>query len=1156
MALPFKRNFENGRQSEQFLNDELITLYEVLKYLPHHKQDHDGEMPPGGKLPGAMNAQIPAGPTEDSSLNYWNGSEWVPFFKKKFQITDQILYVRPVNPVTGQLWLNNGALFYFDGQTWCPVKTVEVNDSQWSTGAFADFELVSPLNPIGQYVVPVGSGNTYVTEYIYNYAGSCNVTNRDEKNYATDRIYCAGQSELTVHLNGILLICGRDYDEYTSNEVAATERGQICSMVHLRVDLQENDVISYNIARKMPVTNVSSLMSHEQHINEDYHQYFYQDQLDYIADNTVVGNGETWDFDWNSPELDEPQEIILGDDYESQFPIPNLATDRVFVDNKYDESYIGESSICFKYKTRDVIHKTVSAIHVNPGKITGIRKRLIKVDKTNSTIAVSPYNTEFYGFRRGESGGSFLIPSKSQDYGDYVTAGDHIILNYYSNQNYDFILAITYEFAWMRADGVMARNKLAELSNGFYLTNLRTPVNIHVDGMKLEEASYDVNTDTQTVIIDDDASNVHIALWSPYKKQFGYIRETDIRQRGVIKLREPVHVPLVFVGGTLIHPVTGGLEFSEDGRYIYVPTYGFPSIDENGTPVTIPINQMRNMQWCVIDLISDDYEEQIRQWGTVSETMGSYIASDNDQLIDNEMHYEGDINNTPDENGIYEYILGSGRIVEASEAVIHYDPEMIRPEDSILLFIDGLLVPQDQIDRDPEKGIIVVRDGLVEGQEYVLLKDIDGAIYNSTTMIPSFSTGYFSDSLVYMNGQLLCNTNCITTLNTPEQELREGIVDNEVRYFITNDITGEGYWAIYNQYSYAWRTLEEDDPDLDDILLIVNGYENMLTSVRLNVPHTDQDDITIFTFKFANDLTGLTEVGQATFLKLDEEDDVPIFTIGTPHYGYNIGQLNVFRNGVKLVRGRDYEETSQGKWFRMLADYEEDDIIQYIIEPIERGYSYGHKTVTMTKEDAVNTNIYKIDDTNQMTLYPGRLTVYVNGIRIPNTDWALVTPKTIMLRYTNYKAVGSTHNFPDEEFVGEDYAPILVHHELPDSITVELRQDYDRKEKTIYLSRDMNELYIEDAELDASILETTDEVLFYLNGQFTGLSRNKNSSYRLDRYKGCIAFFDPEFIEASTKDGLKSLFDQNNYIYTAWKKMTGKTEYEPGRRNALTIVWR
>ena len=47
-----------------------------------------------------------------------------------------------------------------------------------------------------------------------------------------------------------------------------------------------------------------------------------------------------------------------------------------------------------------------------------------------------------------------------------------------------------------------------------------------------------------------------------------------------------------------------------------------------------------------------------------------------------------------------------------------------------------------------------------------------------------------------------------------------------------------------------------------------------------------------------------------------------------------------------------------------------------------------------------------------------------------------------------------------------------------------------------------------------------------------------------------------DFVEAASKDVVKNLFDQDNYMYAAWKKMTGKSAYTSDKKNALTIVWR
>ena len=102
----------------------------------------------------------------------------------------------------------------------------------------------------------------------------------------------------------------------------------------------------------------------------------------------------------------------------------------------------------------------------------------------------------------------------------------------------------------------------------------------------------------------------------------------------------------------------------------------------------------------------------------------------------------------------------------------------------------------------------------------------------------------------------------------------------------------------------------------------------------------------------------------------------------------------------------------------------------------------------------------------------------------------------------------------------------------------------------------MTELYMDDYGLPHEILESKDEVLFYLNGQFTGLSRSKDNSYRLDIYKGCIAFQDSKFLEICATDRLKNLFNMNNRTYNAWKALNHKEIYENTKQNALTIVWR
>ena len=80
---------------------------------------------------------------------------------------------------------------------------------------------------------------------------------------------------------------------------------------------------------------------------------------------------------------------------------------------------------------------------------------------------------EFYGFRRDRVGGEFLIKSKNIDFGDYVVAGDKIVLNRTAAQNYDYVVAITYEFAWAKSNGSMSKHGKADTASSYYIVNMK-----------------------------------------------------------------------------------------------------------------------------------------------------------------------------------------------------------------------------------------------------------------------------------------------------------------------------------------------------------------------------------------------------------------------------------------------------------------------------------------------------------------------------------------------------------------------------------------------------------------------------------------------------------------------------------------------------------
>lgn len=1039
MTLPYKRNFNIGRQSDQFLNEQLHIIFEALKNINYRKNENRGE-DPESVLDGALWFD-----KIDEALKYWDTRtlKWNPIFSKKFQLIDQILNVTmPANPQTGQLWIYNGVLMYFDGSQWQTVKAIMQDETQWSNAAFENFSIISPLSALDNVVVNVE---------------------------------------------------GEDFSEW----------------------LEE-----FKNWKK------------EDHTNTNF----------------IVPAGKKWGEDgFEEPEIkgpDTPMEVP--ENLKSQFVVPNLDTDRIFIDRDHDKNYETISKICVQYPTKDIIDSTVSAVHLNPNRLSKITKRLIKVNKLNSTIEISAYNTEFYGFRHGEHGGEFLIESNNQDEGDYILSNDCIILNYNATQNYDYILAITYEFNSYRSDGSIGVWDQSKPTTSFFLSNLQEPINVHVEGLKVEEAAYDVDFENKTVTFseEEDVSSLEVQMWSPYKKQFGYIRETDLEGNGIIKLLRKVAIPLVFVGGTLIHPLYGGLKF--EGDKIIVPNYS-------------GIDSMKNMAWCVVDLYSGVGQEYMyNERGTTTQVEAYYQTGEQDYLDGNGnfvMH--GTLSSEIDKDGFRDFILASGIVSGVNTIGIPYNNTKITKDDGVILFIEGLMISDDEIERDHKNGVITLKNiQLKEGMEYVLLRDHDKILYTSANMSAALSTGLLDDSLVYLNGKLLANENCVTTTSSEEDEA-VNCVNNEIKYFIFNDYSDDpGTWKIFDEYTYTWNNLSEDE--IEWVKLIVSSYSNQLSSVKINVDYDEDDELYIYSFKLSNSNSGVLKFGECSFVENDEDDGLQVWKTGTDAWAFGQSVLNIYRNGIKLIPNIDYKELSEHNYIKMISPIDLTDRLTYIVEPIEAGESVGHETILMGPESAIQPNIYKVDEGDSIPdLYPGRLTVYINGIRLPNEDWTLMDNKRIMLKYNNYKTLGSANNYPEETYLKDDNNTFKIKHNWPDYILVEIRKDYDRQERTIELDvSDNYEIAVDDYNIDSEILETSDEILFFLNGQFLNLSRSKYQDYRLDKYKGCIAFLNSEFMSAINTDPLKTLFDRNALIYSAWKKQTGKDSYESNMKNRLTIIWR
>ena len=1060
MTLPYNRNFNKGRQSEQFLNEELHRVFTALKNINYKKEEKEG-VEPESPLDGALWFDKAC-----NQLKYYDLSSrsWRCVFSPLFQITSNIMSLTtPNEPVLGQLWIYNGVLTYFDGSQWQPIRAIEQSSTQWSNAAFEDFQIVSPLN--SNYLFSRNDDSEYNTNYREEVAGE----------WSTE----------------IGLEYQDEYPTYKTPDVNAVNR----------------------------------------------------------------------------------------------YLIPNVHNDRLFLDNSLDCSFAEVNDIAVEYPESITAGKILTAVHLNPGKLKNIRKQLFKVDKVNPSIRISAYNTEFYGFRLDRFGGEFLVPSKSQDSGDYIVSGDAIILNRQAAQNYDYIMAITFDFLWSKADGALYKHSNDAPESSFYIANRKSDnFSVHANGIMLEEAGYTVDVSNNTVTISDDIDGLDIDVWSPMAKQYGYIRETQLDGTGIIRLHKTVTEPLVFVGGILLDPdEIKKYNTQIDKQIIYIPK----DIAE--------IDDLHNLPWCVVDLF--DIDGLVEESSGAPATLSSLDVSKASSILDNgEVELlDGTLNTSNDltdvsNSSIYSYTMQSGYIeLDDDNLYIRYDKNKVNKSSRFLLFINGLLVCTDTIIslakysegeyyiglRDDINGILTLNNEEISaGDRYTLIVDNKGIVYSHLDIEPAFNIGLISDGLIYADGRLLLESRDFSTYDTEERESTKQPENGATFFFINNETTSDGgqvvqsgYWATYNSYSYKWERAE--DTTQDRLSFMRSGctrYARILKvdediALKLYPEGSNQEvNIRIYSFRFANAVSGTFSIGEGCYAydEVVDEYSYPVIKLGT-RYSYGSDTLNLYLNGVKLIAGQDYKEMEDtSKVLLFVESYDsEKDKVQYIVEPLETGEVLGFRTVVLDRDNVLGPNIYCLDKDSDISLYPGRLTVYVNGIRLSNNEWLLIDNEKIMLRFSDYIARGSSSNFPITAHINSRGYQYNVTNRYPDYITVEIRKDYDRKEQSLIYdgSKDNGVISIEEKELPPELLDTCDEVLFYLNGQFSGLAKT-NNDYYLDKAKNAIIIKNKEFLNVLRKEDRLSQLLSNKAQLEDWRRRTGKQEYEPNKKSKLTLVWR
>lgn len=1016
-----------GRSSEELYNSELYKLFEVMQHIIDKPDDPN--VGPLTSRDGALWLDRSVG----GDLKFKTDGTWKTVFNDRFRMICEILSPEePSVPVSGQLWLNDGILMYFSGSEWLPVKSVNVA-AEFNLSAFEQFLIISPIKAAGKLVVDEDNTNVGVIQKLY----------KEEVFKVIDPVktYTLQNGTYYLSTNSVnVYVDGRKLPRSFYQEVDESN-----------VKITNTDALESSSAAKHTVVI--------EYINKEAY-----DQYEPSAVNSLV-----------------PSET------HTQFLLPSVELDRFFIDGMHTHDYTELSDVAIEYPTAGLQGKLASAIHINPKKLTNIKKRLFKINPNNPVIPVTETNTEFYGIKSGI--GKFLL--KAKEHAEYSSVPLGIKLSEEAVLKYDFIETITYEFKNVKGNGTMTKGRvqLSETTS-IYIGDISDSLCIFTQGLYLDE-------DVDNYVYEDGFiklkmdGKMDVGVIAFPKKETGTITSLNAKKEGIIHINKTYKRSLVFVYGENVDWSVADYTFdSTDSSIIYVK------------------DAKVGMKYAIVETHVDDPNEEM------------YVSS-------------GIIQKDPDTQDTY----------------IEIPPGSISEEDGVILFVNGLLIMKSDVTVDTANNRIEVSGGLKEGLSYMLLKDSSGRfIFSDYVSFNTIPLGHFSDAtLVYIENQLATDGRAVYTSRLPEKGY-----EGEIKQLLTNDSSD---WYYYTNTNGWVMFTEEADIDL------LNGTAASYTSddYTINIlQNFGKKECVYYSYQYANSVEQPLLRGVIKSLATKEEYRTAFNHV----FPANKNALSIWQNGL-----RQYPDTTGdpenfngvlevgNSLFKMPNPI--DGIIFYVVEKPEGTETKSCERQILTYKDVIEgtSNVFKTD----ISLYPGNVRVFVSGLRQPESAFKIIDNYRIMIKD---EVLAYPGNFPKETIELEDGSFIEIEHQHPDSILIEVRQDYGLKEITLpvrYAGQnewsvaavDSNDITKGGDGLPESIIDSKDFVMIYINGLAYG------KDYKIDADQQKIILTNETITSTLGVDPLDEFFRSNPDEYEAWRIQNGGKEYIAKEiTDTITFEWR
>lgn len=767
-----------------------------------------------------------------------------------------------------------------------------------------------------------------------------------------------------------------------------------------------------------------------------------------------------------------------------------------------DSKYETLSDVSVKYTT-DSLDETQSWIHVNANKLFSIEKRLMKVNKTDSEpyriYGVFDNNTEFYML--DSSGlGTAMIPYKAGVTGhDYIAFDKGIEIVSEKAKAVDYIYSISYVFYDTPRPGKLIKKDFT-LGNQseVYVGQLTKRPMIFLDGLYLEQSKYNYESSTGRVKIND----------------------TVINPMDMMAL---VFQDMEATGEKEINNITGPENDTLVGTFTNAVNFRKPMAFVSGV--------MGTNIFSPEEISFQDTSLLIKNFGPDVSTPCKVMVVEADNMY-----------------------LTHGLLNK--EATISHEGITNNENDEYMMFVDGVLISSR--DLDVSLGEIRIANG-IEGQQYVLLKiqddettalSFDNKIMNFTVPITNEDGSLYNEcnnAIIFADGKLIATEDSVYKDTLPLRGATGQIVrvkskegSNVYSYYIWNNSTAR--WDIISETSMinSIDSFLKATYSNGSIMLDSTGMENKLGSY--------------YAYTFANGIEEPLLKGTRKLVKGKTE-----YTVNVEHnYNSNEGAFSVYVD--KLLSPFAYDDgTNTGKFIipELVADegidpYENAEAVYYI-EKAEKTETVACTRQVLTARDR-NTDYVGAYNTT-ISLLPGVVTVYINGVRLDKKDYSVINENTLIL---HRQIVGNQNNYDaDDSSTWNKYQVydknkiVEIECNREDYVMIEVRQDFNLKSQTIPVRYPgQRAFYVEDDGIPKSLILTQDLIKIYIDGIiYTG-------EYIINRDNGSITLLDPDLESILNVDPIAKYFELNPDEYDKYIEENGSAYIANPITNKITFEWR